>query len=211
MKKILGPRPDAVNSVCNDLKAQSQVDGMPWGQLCVESGGKIIRVLSPGEYMKTHPDAFADYFTAHVKAVYTQWASQPRVFDLGNSGKITCTGSADGMSANCNGQVLALPTAGDVFGCASGPFAATGQTGPFEALRAPLCALFNRGTALSEANPGPVRNWYANKVHEYVWAHIGYAFPFDDVRENGVAVDSTLSSDAATGLTINVGGTWPTE
>lgn len=209
-KQVWGPRPNAVASVCNDLKAQSARDGMPWGDLCVETAGRTIRVLSPGEYMKTHPAAFDGYFTNYAMRVYTQWASQPRVFDLGNTGNITCAGSIDGTSANCNGRVYGLPTSADVFGCASGPFAPIGQGTPHEALRAPLCAEFNRGTAISDTDMSPVRNWYASMVHRYMWANTGYAFPFDDVRIHGLAVDSTLTSDGATALTINVGGVWPT-
>lgn len=205
-KQVWGPSPNAVDSVCAELRAQSAQDGLPWSQLCVETGGKVTRVLSPGEYMKTHPAAFSEYFTPYARSVYAQWATQPKIYDLGNLGIMTCVGSADGSSASCNGRPYALPTAADVFGCATGPFAPVAPNTPHEALRAPFCADFHRGTALSD-EAGPTRNWYADAVHN--GARVGYAFPFDDVRVGGKATDGTLTSLESTGLTVNVGGTWP--
>lgn len=122
---------------------------------------------------------------------------------------MTCTGAADGLSANCGNQVYQLPTSGDVFSCASGPFAPVGGDGLHEALRPPFCAAFNRGTALSRDSQNAPQNWYNTFVHKHITAGVGYAFPFDDVRVDGRSRDGTLTSSDTTCLTINVGGTWP--
>lgn len=206
-KQVWGPTPHAAEDICVGLDAQSQKDGKPWNKLCVKANGTITRVLSPGVHMQKNPDAFEGYFDEYGRAVYKQWNITPRVYNLGNLGNMTCVGSADGNSASCNGRPYYLPTAADVFGCASGPFAAVAPGTPHEALRAPFCADFNRGTALSSTDPESPRNWYAAIAHKFI--RIVYAFPFDDVRVNGIARDSTLTSSDSTGLIINVGGTWP--
>ncbi|CZT25352.1 uncharacterized protein RCC_11081 [Ramularia collo-cygni] len=209
-KQAWGANPGSLDRICADLQSQSNADGMPWEHLCVERNGEILRILSPGEYMKNNPSAFEDYFNAHARAVYTQWNAQPKQYNLGNVGNVTCVGAADGSSATCNGRSYGLPTSADVFGCASGPFAAVAAPGdPHEALRAPFCADFNRGTAMSSDAATSPQNWYSTAVHKEL-PDI-YTFPFDDVRVDGLARDSTLTSSSATGLTIIIGGTWPDE
>lgn len=211
-KQIWGPKANAVEQVCSMLEDQGRIDGRPWGKLCQRGGsGQVLRVNSPASHLPSGSSSFDGYFDAYTRSVYTQWNTQPRTFNLGNQ-NVTCVGAADGSSATCNGRVYGIPTAADVFGCASGPFAPDGDA-THQGLRPSFCAAFNRGTlrdGTDEANAP--RNWYSNAVHKQQWGGgVGYAFPFDDVRVKGVSQDGTLVSNKAKGLTINVGGEWPTQ
>lgn len=177
-----GPKSADMEATCADLKAQSQVDGQPWGDLCVYADNKLIRIVSPNEYLKTHPDAFQGYFDAYTKALFTEWTTQPQILQTA-SGNVTCIGAADGLSATCGGAVVSIPTAADVWGCASGPF---DPNGPAAAYRAPLCAAFTRGALRGEprksvSDPNAPQNWYVTMLHKQV-SNL-YAFPVSSPKE----------------------------
>ncbi|KAK8036729.1 hypothetical protein PG994_015226 [Apiospora phragmitis] len=54
-QKVIGLASDGVYSVCEQLRQQSRLDGLPWDQLCVTApSGRPLRVLSPNLYESIH-------------------------------------------------------------------------------------------------------------------------------------------------------------
>jgi len=132
------------------------------------------------------------------------------------------TGST-AMELHCEGdnRPYPAPTAEDIFGCNTGPFAILEDDNDVHKAVVPrLCAAYNRGTFLIEnGNIQPhvkpneyyagseIKNWYSAVVHANQLDNLGYAFSYDDVS---VDVESDTAG-VVTGtnpevLTIFVGG-----
>ncbi|KAK8013543.1 hypothetical protein PG991_009136 [Apiospora marii] len=66
-QKVVGLASDGVYSVCEQLRQQSRLDGLPWGQLCVTApSGRPLRVLSPNLYESAYPGATQGYYAPYV-------------------------------------------------------------------------------------------------------------------------------------------------
>ncbi|KAH8688732.1 putative glucan endo-1,3-beta-glucosidase precursor [Talaromyces proteolyticus] len=220
IQQALGLSADAVNSVCNDLKTQAASDGLPWDQLCQSINGTIMRVLSPNDYVSNNSSSgFENYFTDYIKEVYGNFtSSNPLTIDTqGSAGKVSCT--SDGTTLTCNGDETpyAQPSAGDIFGCNTGPFANTGSD-THKADLARLCAAFNRGTFLlpgGNVQPGVGAdsyyttapcNYYSSIVHKYEVDGKGYAFSYDDVNPSDENASGVVSSANPQNLGVTIGG-----
>ncbi|KUL82790.1 hypothetical protein ZTR_10919 [Talaromyces verruculosus] len=220
VQTALGLTADAVDGICTSLASQTASDGYPWASLCQTStSGAYLRVLSPNDYISTDGSAFSDYWSSYISEVYSTYASNPLTINTQNTpGDVTCTtGGSSIMTCEGSDVTFAEPTAGDIFGCNSGPFAVTGNAVD-TAVVPRLCAAFNRGTlllpggnlqpSLSADNyytTSPC-NYYSKFVHEKEVDGKGYAFSYDDVNPDGENASGELSSGSASLLSITVGG-----
>lgn len=208
--------------VCADLKAQAAIDGAPWDKLCqVNSNGAYLRAIAPPDYISANPSAFSNYWTSYIDQVYAKYTNEVLVIDTqAGPGKVNC--QVQGGVFTCAGDeyTYAKPSAMDIFGCNSGPFAAPpgGSSDVHKAVVPRLCAAFNRSEFLvSGGNVEPSvsssqyyttspTNHYSRIVHKYEVDGRGYAFSYDDVNPSGENQSGELSSTAATVLTVTIGG-----
>ncbi|OTA37880.1 hypothetical protein BTJ68_02396 [Hortaea werneckii EXF-2000] len=225
VQTALGPEVGTVQNICNDLAGQAAIDGQPWDRLCVyNAAGNPLRVLSPVDYLALDANAFDGYYDSYVDSVWERYTSEPlTILTQSSAGPVNCTVDPSTNLLNCDGdnRAYAQPTAADIFGCNSGPFAIEASDNAVHLAVVPrLCAAFNRGTLLLEqgnvtptfpmnvyyTNDGP-KNWYSAFVHRYEADGKGYAFAYDDVVPDGGADSAglTASPDPEV-LTIVVGG-----
>jgi hypothetical protein len=216
---VPGLKAGSVTSICNDMKSQAASDGQPWDKMCVTDGnGKALRILAPNIYHSINPSSMASYYTSYVDQVWSKYTNEDLIFNLGNSGMVHCR--VQGSTLVCPGDDVNFPkpSVGDIWGCASGSFAAVGN-GLHELIRPILCAAFTRSTLLmSGGNVQPSlsqdnyyknspTNHYSRIVHQYEIGNRGYAFSFDDVNPvAGVDASGLLSGPNARTLTLNLGG-----
>jgi len=138
------------------------------------------------------------------------------------SSALNATGST-GMELHCDGdnRPYAAPTAEDIFGCNTGPFAILEDDNDVHKAIVPrLCAAFNRGTFLiKDGNIQPfvkpseyyagseTKNWYSAIVHANQLDNRGYAFSYDDVSvDNESDTAGVVTGTNPEVLTIFVGG-----
>ena len=218
----MGVRATAIASICNDLATQSKQDGQPWGDLCIQdSSGKPLRVIAPGDYISVNSDAFSGYFDDYIEQVWWQYASEPLCINTqAAAGDVNCTVSGDTLNCDGDNRGYSKPTASDIFGCNSGPFAIeAGDNNVHQAVVPRLCAAFDRTTLLlGGGNTQPSlgstsyytcepTNWYSAIVHKYEIDGKGYAFAYDDVNPDGDTNQSGVVSDPEPDvLTITIGG-----
>ncbi|UKZ82601.1 hypothetical protein TrVFT333_010394 [Trichoderma virens FT-333] len=211
----------AVSQVCQGLVQQGAQDGFPWSSMCVaNSAGTPIRALSPGDYSAINSAAFQNYWSAYVDQVWSHYTSTPLTINTQTSaGNVNC--QVSGSTLNCQGdnRGYAKPTAGDIWGCNSGPFAIqAGDNSIHSAVVPRLCAAFVRSTLLiagGNVQPGVSQsqyytvnptNHYSRLVHQFEVDGRGYAFPYDDVNPDGSEnASGTLASGAPNVLTVYVG------
>ncbi|KAK4069151.1 CAZyme family GH64 [Trichoderma harzianum] len=211
----------ALTQICQGLVQQASVDGFPWSSMCIaNSAGTLVRALSPGDYSVINAAAFQNYWSAYVDQVWSQYTNTPLTINTQTSaGSVNC--QVSGSTLNCNGdnRGYAKPTAGDIWGCNSGPFAIQGGDNAVHAAVVPrLCAAFVRSTLLlagGNVQPGlgqssyytvSPTNHYSRLVHQFEIDGRGYAFPYDDVNPDGNEnASGTLASGAPNVLTVYVG------
>lgn len=216
---------NALTSICNALAAQTKVDGFEWGSLCLEDdNGKVLRVLSPSQYISSHDSAFTSLWSGYIDKVWQQYQNQALTIDTqAGAGKVACQVSASDGLLHCAGSssTYAKPSAQDIFGCNSGPFSIGGSANDVHLAVVPrLCAAFHRSTfLLSGGNVQPSlppssyygdaeTNWYSKIVHSFESDGKGYAFAYDDVRPTGgMDVSGTAASSKPGVLSVFVGGT----
>lgn len=219
------------HKICNDLRDQAKKDGQPWDQLCINNEeGELMRVLSPAGLVSMNKTAFSDYWYPYTNATMNSYLNDGITINTqAAAGMVKCNfkGSDDSsegtaMELHCDGdnRPYPAPTAEDIFGCNTGPFAILEDDNDVHRAVVPrLCAALNRGTFMIEGGnvqPGvkpdqyyktETLNWYSAVTHANQLDNLGYTFSYDDV-----AVD--VESDTAgvvTGtnpevLTIFVGG-----
>jgi hypothetical protein len=219
----LGLGADAVAQICAALVSQTASDGYPWSSLCMtDSSGNYLRALAPYDYIAdNNGDAFSDYFTDYINSVWSTFSSSPLTIDTqADAGEVTCTtGGSDTLTCGSDNRGYAQPSAGDIFGCNTGPFAIqSGDNTVHYAVVPRLCAAFNRGTLLlsgGDVQPSlpatdyyttAPSNYYSKFVHDNEVDGKGYAFSYDDVNPAGENESGTVSSTIAQTLTITVGG-----
>ena len=212
---VAGTAASGLDTVCAGLQAQSATEGNnAWASLVVPnpSGGNL-RALSPNNA----PDksVFNNYYQSYVDAVYTKYTSTPLSIDTQASYGVVSGTVQNGVFDFGAGGQFAQPSAADIFGCSTGPFADT--TGERAAFVPRLAAAFNRSTLLIDsttpsATPAEYyqstpTNHYSRIVHAANIDGRGYAFPYDDVTPTGGQDQSGAVYDGApTLLTITVGG-----
>jgi hypothetical protein len=135
---------------------------------------------------------------------------------------LNATSSAP-MELHCEGdnRPYAAPTAEDIFGCNTGPFAILEDDNDVHKAIVPrLCAAYNRGTFLiKDGNIQPhvkpneyyagseTKNWYSAVVHANQLDNRGYAFSYDDVAvDNESNTAGVVTGTNPEVLTIFVGG-----
>ncbi|KAH8690117.1 putative glucan endo-1,3-beta-glucosidase precursor [Talaromyces proteolyticus] len=212
---------DAVAQICAGLVAQTASDGYPWSSLCMtDSSGNYLRALAPYDYIQdNHADAWSNYFTDYINSVWSTYSSSPLTIAAA-AGSYTCTtGGSDTLTCGGDNRGYAKPTAADIFGCNSGPFAIqAGDNSEHYAIVPILCAAFNRATLLLDGGnvqPGlpatdyytvSPTNYYSKLVHHYEVDGKGYAFSYDDVNSSGENESGALIAANPQSLTITVGG-----
>jgi hypothetical protein len=187
----------------------------------VNANGEPLRVLAPSDYVASNPTAFEDYWTDYNELVWSHYASNSLTVNTqGSAGSVDCKISGDEITCNGDNRGYAKPTAGDIFGCNSGPFGILdGDNDVHRAVVPRICAAFNRGTLLKTGGniqPGlsaenyysaPPSNWYSKFVHQYEIDGKGYAFPYDDVNPDvGVDQAGVVADAQPSLLTVIVGG-----
>ncbi|OKL64462.1 hypothetical protein UA08_00998 [Talaromyces atroroseus] len=220
VQTTLGLASDAVKTICEALVSQTATDGYPWASLCqTGTDGNYIRVAAPYDYISTDATAFEGYFDDYVSEVWSTYSTDPLIINTQAVGNSSCTTSGT-TTMTCTGSsvTFAQPSAGDIFGCATGPFLVDGNN--YDAAIVPrLCAAINRATLLlsgGDYQPSlPVAdyytvspcNYYSKFVHENELDGQGYAFGYDDVTpDGGQNVSGELVSTIPESLTITVGG-----
>jgi Beta-1,3-glucanase len=215
-----GLQSDAVANICKDIAAVN--DGAPWDQLCyADSSGTPLRVIAPSDFVAANSNSFNGYWDNYVNQVWSQYSSNPLTINTqAGAGNVSCTVSGDTLNCEGDNRGYGKPTAGDIFGCNSGPFTVLEGDNDVHAAVVPrLCAAFDRTTLLLQGgNVQPSlpassyystspTNWYSQIVHKYEVNGQGYAFPYDDVNPDGVPNASGVVSDANPQLlTVTVGG-----
>ncbi|RBR18967.1 uncharacterized protein FIESC28_05789 [Fusarium coffeatum] len=217
-----GLETDAVTKICKDLSKQSKLDGHRWTSLCVINADRNpIRVLSPGNYHDINPEMYDKYWDSYVADVWRKYAAQDLIIDTqSEAGVVKCRVVGGKLVCNGSEQRFDKPTAKDIWGCNSGPFAASQHSTPIHIAVIPrLCAAFVRSTLLVEGgNIQPslgqesyyttdTTNHYSRIVHSYEIDGRGYTFAYDDVNPDGTEDSSgVLSSNNVQALVIHVGG-----
>jgi hypothetical protein len=211
----------AVSQICNGLVDQTNAEGYPWSSSCVaNSSGNLLRVLSPGQYGVLNPSAFANYWNTYADQVWSKYTSAPLTINTQSGpGNVQCQVSGSTLTCAGDNRGYAKPTAGDIWGCNSGPFAIQGGDNAVHYAVVPrLCAAFVRSTLLlAGGNVQPSldssryytvnpTNHYSRLVHKYEVDGRGYSFAYDDVNPDGNEnASGTISSGSPDTLTVYVG------
>lgn len=217
-----GVASSAISGVCSALQAQGAADGAPWGDLCVtDTSGNLIRVIAPIDYISLVPSAFSNYWTSYINQVWDKYSSATLNIDTqAAAGVVGCTVSGGQLNCAGDNRGYAQPTAADIFGCNSGPFAILSSDNDVHRAVVPrLCAAFNRATLLidgGDLQPGPPTsdfytvapsNFFSKFVHQFELDGLGYAFSYDDVAASGTPGVAGLVSDGSPQvLTTIIGG-----
>lgn len=145
---VSGLPANGLDTICNDLKAQTAKDNRRWSSLIVTQNGSNLRALSPNSGILLNPTWFQTYWTDYVDQVYSTYTSKPLTVDTqAGYGNVTGeTNSAGALNFGAGGTFV-KPSARDIFSCSSGPFA-TGSNSETNVIIPRLAAAFNRSTLL---------------------------------------------------------------
>jgi len=214
---VSGLPANGVKQVCDRLKDEENKDGYPWSSLCLaDDRGRPIRVLSP----EHRSSSFVDYFDDYINQVWSRFVTDGIIFDLqSNEPLVSCHMQGDSMVCDSTTLPFSKPASSEIWGCNTGPFANTGDA-CHDHTGSRFCAAFHRGTLLlpggaiqpnlsiSKYYPGDTpHNKYARIVHEVQVDHMGYTFPYDDVKPDfNSEVSGTISGENPSALRIYVGG-----
>ncbi|KAF2868132.1 glucanase B [Massariosphaeria phaeospora] len=214
---VPGMRPDGLNTMVNELRAQASRDGRPWDKLIYAPNGRPLRVLSPNNLTVGNDNAWTDYWNGYVDQVWNKFSNEDIIVNTqaaaGNlRGRVRNNELVLGSAGN-----FARPSAKDIFSCSTGPFA-TGDNAARNAVIPRLAAAFNRSTLLDTntfpngSRPEnyyryPITNHYARLIHSVQKDGRGYAFPYDDVVPDGGSDVAGVVHDGSPQLfTLSVGG-----
>lgn len=186
-----------------------------------DSGGNILRVISPCNYIGLYPTAFDSYWTDYISQAWSTYEDTPLTVDTqASAGLVNCTVSSGFLTCAGDNRGHPQPLASDIFGCNSGPFEIEASDNAIHlAIMPRLCAVFNRSTfLLRDGNIQPrldsthyytisPTNYYSKFVHQHESRDKGYAFPYNDVTPDDAPNASGLLSDPSpTLLTITIRG-----
>lgn len=199
VQKVLGLKPDGLNSIVAGLESSSLPSASDWKKCIYAPGGKLLRILSPNAaHFLNGQGLFQGYYDPYVNQVWAKYSSAPLTIDTQAQ-----WGKVNGKVVNGNLEfdgigAFAKPSSQDIFSCSTGPFASNaGALGP---LTARITAGLNRSTLLLDGvQPDGIQvadyykenitNHYSRLVHAANADGRGYAFPYDDVP--GVGVDQS--------------------
>jgi hypothetical protein len=221
-RSILGPTSDAVVTLCDKLTAQAARDGKAWDDLCHhDSKGTLRRVLAPSN---VNPKIWGTYYHHYVDRVWKKYSAEDLFIETQvAAGRVACRVTGEELMCAGDNRGFVKPTAEDIFGCNTGPFAIReGDSGIHLAVVPRLCAALHRATLFLEGgnvqpgldpekyytNPAPEpKNWYSKFVHDIQHERRGYAFSYDDVTSDYKYDQSgLLASQSPDLLTVIVGG-----
>ncbi|KAH6951129.1 hypothetical protein BKA56DRAFT_505913 [Ilyonectria sp. MPI-CAGE-AT-0026] len=221
MQSAAGLQADSVTNICNDLVTQMDADGYPWSSMCIaNAAGTPIRVLSPGNFHDLNAHAFVKYWSSYVDQVWSQYTISTLMINTQTDfGDVSCQVSGDELICNGDNRGYTKPSANDIWGCNTGPFAIIdGDNAIHKAVVPRLCAAFVRSTLLLDGgNVQPSlgsdsyymvdpTNHYSRVIHKYEVDGKGYAFSYDDVNPDGNEnASGIVSSGNVDNLTIFVG------
>lgn len=203
--------------VAGSLMAQKDDDGGDWDK-CVyrDSGGAIVRILSPNTVVQLYPTAFEHYLDTYIDAVWQKYTNEDLIVNTQRAEWGTATGRVNGGILDFGGgMTFAKPSTQSIWSCSIPPW----TTGNDEQgnITARLTAAFNRTTLLLNANQPngenpetyyktAFTNHYSRIVHEHVFGNLGYAFPYDDVHpDGGISYEGRVQSSSPLKWTITVG------
>lgn len=216
-----GLQENSVEKICSDL-SKIHSDDFPWASMCIRnSNGTAVRVLSPNNYHDLYPHIFADYWATYVDNVWNKYTTRTLMINTQtDAGNVACKVSGSNLSCTGDNRSYSKPSAKDIWGCNSGPFAIEASDNAIHYAVVPrLCAAFVRSTLLLEGNHTQPQlgqssyynvnptNHYSRIVHDYESDGKGYAFSYDDVNPDGNEnASGVVSSTNVRHLTIYVGG-----
>jgi hypothetical protein len=152
--------------------------------------------------------------------VWSRFGTDGIVFDLqSNEPLVSCHMHGNSMVCDSTNLPFSKPASSEIWGCNTGPFANTGDAS-HDHTGSRFCAAFHRATLLlpggaiqpnlsiSKYYPGDTpHNKYARIVHEVQMDHMGYTFPYDDVKPDfNSEVSGTISGENPSAFRIYVGG-----
>ena len=211
---VTGLRSAGLDTICSNLQAQSNVDGVAgWKNLVITYNGTNLRALSPNSDLTVRTGDFANYWEPYVNQVWQRYTSQPYTVHVASIDATGTVGSNGQLTLS--GESFTKPSTADIFSSNSGPFA-TGADSTRNQIIPQLAAAFNRSTLLeSNATPTPVVDFYQNTITNH-YARIvhaanvdgkGYAFPYDDVApSDGTDQSGYVTDPNPQLLTVTVGG-----
>jgi len=217
---VSGIPANGLTTVCNALTAQNQIDNAGCNQLIVNGpSGSPLRAVSPNTGIVMNSSLFSGYYSGYVNQVWSKYTNTPLTVDTqAQWGSPTATVVGSLLTFPGVGT-FDQPSAGDIFSCSTGPFAAAAtNTAEMGAIGARLAAAFNRSTLLLDTDQPDgeaVANYYSTAptnhysriLHATNLDGRGYAFPYDDVGPSSGADQSGSVSDGSPQLwTITVGG-----
>jgi hypothetical protein len=216
---VTGIPPNGLETICAGLQAQNAADGAGWDTLIVSNNGTNLRALSPNTGIVMNPSLFSGYYNNYVQAVWSQYTGAPLMVDTQAQWGTVAGTVTNNLLTFPGVGTFSAPSAGDIFSCSTGPFAASqDNTAEMGAITARLAAAFNRSTLLinSQQPNGEIEssyyqraptNHYSRIVHAANTDARGYAFPYDDVGPSGGQDQSGAVSDGSPVLlTVNIGG-----
>ncbi|KAI1756151.1 hypothetical protein F4782DRAFT_323139 [Xylaria castorea] len=221
MQVVKGLVGGAVQNICNDLNAQNGKDNAGWDKLCMtDASGQALRALSPNLMIASNPTWQADYYSAYIDQVWSQYTNQDLTINTqSGAGNVACRVSDNALNCAGDNRAYPKPTIADIYGCNSGPFAIIGSDNDVHRAIVPrLCAAFNRSTLLLDGGnvqPGlsassyytvDPTSHYSRIVHNYEQDGLGYAFSYDDVNPEGENAAGTVAGSGPTLLRVTAGG-----
>ncbi|GKT87976.1 glucanase A [Colletotrichum tofieldiae] len=203
---VPGFPPNALDAICDRLRAQDAADGAGWSRLVVRTpdGSANLRALSPNSGIVMQPDLFRGYYQPYVNAAWDKYRGADLTINTqaewGNvKGRV---GSDNLLSFGDHGAVWRVPK----------------NQAQMGAIGARIAAAFNRSTLLiNDQQPegesagnyyeDPRTNHYSRICHEVSPDGRGYAFPYDDVGPaNGPDQSGSLFDSNPKLLTVGIGG-----
>lgn len=178
---VSGMKANGLDQVCQGLKDQTAKDGRRWGSLVVKSkDGHNLRALSPNSGILLNPSWFKTYWNDYINQgkyfnitrplqsvrisltpplsqVWARYTNEDLIINTQASFGNVAGRVKNGLLTYNNGAItFAKPTARDIFGCSTGPFA-TGSNAQVNAMIPRLAAAFNRSTLLvANENPNKI-------------------------------------------------------
>ncbi|OLN81546.1 Glucan endo-1,3-beta-glucosidase [Colletotrichum chlorophyti] len=219
---VRGLPPNALDIVCDKLRAQDAVDNAGWSRLVVRTrdGRANLRALSPNAGIVMQPGLFEGYYAPYVDAVWRKYRSADLTVNTqAEWGDVRGRVGADDLLRFGDVGTFARPSARDVFSCSTGPFGGyPRKEAQMGAIGARIAAAFNRSTLLTndrvpegesvdEYYKDVRTNHYSRICHEVSPDGRGYAFPYDDVgSSSGPDQSGSLFDSNPKLLTVGIGG-----
>ncbi|PNY29235.1 Glucan endo-1,3-beta-glucosidase [Tolypocladium capitatum] len=217
---VRGLAANPVASICSAMVTQSNSDHFPWSRMCVaNSAGQPLRVLSPNSYGVMNAGDFQNYWSGYIDQVWSFYSQNTLTVDTQTApGKVQCRVSGNQLNCAGDNRGYGKPSASDIWGCNSGPFAIQGgDNGVHLAVVPRLCAAIHRSTLLiagGNNQPGPSSTFYQGSptdhysrlLHQFEVDHDGYAFAYDDVTIAGENTAGVVTSGAPGIFTVYIGG-----